>query len=90
MLPAELITTIDHVGIAVADLDEAIAFYRERFGFEVVHEEVNEAQGVREAMVAVGGSGARLQLLAPLTAESHDRQVPRSIRSRASSSSPTE
>ena len=36
------------------DLDEAIAFYRDRFGFEVVHEEVNEGQGVREAMVAVG------------------------------------
>jgi methylmalonyl-CoA/ethylmalonyl-CoA epimerase len=70
MLPAELITTIDHVGIAVADLDEAKAFYRDRFGFEVVHEEVNEAQGVREAMVAIAGSEARLQLLAPLTPES--------------------
>lgn len=69
MLPAELIVAIDHVGIAVPDLDEAIAFYRDRFGFEVVHTEVNEGQGVREAMIAVG-SGACLQLLAPLTADS--------------------
>ncbi len=70
MLPAVLITGIDHVGIAVSDLDDAIAFYTGTFGFDVVHEEVNEDQGVREAMVAVGDSGSRLQLLAPLSAES--------------------
>jgi methylmalonyl-CoA/ethylmalonyl-CoA epimerase len=70
MLPAELITDIDHVGVAVRDLDAAVSFYAERFGFEVVHEEVNEEQGVREAMLAVGTSGARLQLLAPLTSRS--------------------
>jgi methylmalonyl-CoA/ethylmalonyl-CoA epimerase len=70
MLPAELITDIDHVGVAVPDLDAAVAFYAERFGFEVVHEEVNEEQAVREAMLAVGTSGARLQLLAPLTPQS--------------------
>jgi len=61
-------TRIDHVGIAVPDLDEAIAFYRRAFGLEVVHEEVNEEQGVREAMLAIGDS--YLQLLAPLTPES--------------------
>jgi methylmalonyl-CoA/ethylmalonyl-CoA epimerase len=70
MLPAELITGIDHVGVAVADLDEAVAFYGRRFGFAVVHEEVNDEQGVREAMLAVGHAGARLQLLAPLTPDS--------------------
>ena len=53
-LPTHLFTAIDHVGIAVADLDEAIAFYRDTFGMEIVHEETNEEQGVREAMVAVG------------------------------------
>lgn len=63
-----LLTRIDHVGIAVPDLDAAIAFYRDAFGVEVVHEEVNEEQGVREAMLAVGGS--HIQLLAPLTPES--------------------
>src|ERR1043165_8885801 len=65
-LPTHLFTAIDHVGIAVPDLDEAIAFYRDTFGMETVHEETNEEQGVREAMVAVGESGACIQLLAPL------------------------
>ncbi|MCW2853326.1 MAG: Glyoxalase/Bleomycin resistance protein/Dioxygenase superfamily protein [Nocardioides sp.] len=69
-LPGHLFTAIDHVGIAVPDLDVAIAFYRDTFGMELVHEEVNEEQGVREAMVAVGDSGSCLQLLAPLSEES--------------------
>jgi methylmalonyl-CoA/ethylmalonyl-CoA epimerase len=59
-----LFTAIDHVGIAVADLDEAKDFYARAFGMSVVHEEQNEEQGVREAMLAVGDS--RIQLLAPL------------------------
>ena len=65
-----LLTRIDHVGIAVPDLDEAKAFYASAFGLEVVHEEVNEEQGVREAMLAVGDSGSCIQLLAPLSPES--------------------
>ena len=69
-IPTHLFECIDHVGIAVPDLDEAIAFYREALGMEVRHEETNEEQGVREAMLAVGESGSSLQLLAPLTAES--------------------
>ena len=39
------------------DLDEAIDFYRENFGFGLVHQEANAEQGVREAMVAVGTRG---------------------------------
>ncbi|MEO5981603.1 MAG: methylmalonyl-CoA epimerase [Pedococcus sp.] len=69
-LPTELFTAIDHVGIAVADLDAAIAFYRDTYGMTLAHEEVNEEQGVREAMMAVGGSGSHIQLLAPLSPES--------------------
>jgi methylmalonyl-CoA/ethylmalonyl-CoA epimerase len=65
-----MLTRIDHVGIAVPDLDEAIAFYGRVFGVEVVHQEVNEEQGVREAMLAVGDSGSCIQLLAPLTPDS--------------------
>jgi methylmalonyl-CoA/ethylmalonyl-CoA epimerase len=65
-----LFTAIDHVGVAVPDLDEAITFYRDTYGMEVVHEEVNEEQGVREAMVAVGGTDSCIQLLAPLSPES--------------------
>ena len=69
-LPAHLFTAIDHVGIAVPDLDAALAFYRDAYGMRVVHEETNEEQGVREAMVAVGDTDSCLQLLAPLTPES--------------------
>jgi methylmalonyl-CoA/ethylmalonyl-CoA epimerase len=58
------------VGVAVADLDEAIAFYRDTYGMTLAHEEVNEEQGVREAMMAVGHSGSHIQLLAPLSPES--------------------
>jgi methylmalonyl-CoA/ethylmalonyl-CoA epimerase len=62
---------IDHVGIAVPDLDEALRFYAETFGMHCVHEETNEDQGVREAMLAVGdGTGPRLQLLAPARPDS--------------------
>ncbi len=67
MFPSGLIIAVDHVGIAVADLDEAIAFYRDKFGFRLVHQEVNEEQGVHEAMIAIGSSDTSLQLLAPLT-----------------------
>jgi methylmalonyl-CoA/ethylmalonyl-CoA epimerase len=65
-----LVERIDHVGLAVADLDAAIDFYRRVFGLESVHEEVNEEQGVREAMVDIAGSGSFLQLLAPLRPDS--------------------
>jgi methylmalonyl-CoA/ethylmalonyl-CoA epimerase len=65
-IPEHLFTAIDHVGIAVADLDVAMAFYRDTFGMETVHVETNEDQGVREAMVAVGDSGSCIQLLAPV------------------------
>ncbi|GAB4080197.1 methylmalonyl-CoA epimerase [Modestobacter muralis] len=68
--PDDLFTTIDHVGIAVPDLDVAIAFYVQTLGVHSVHEEVNEEQGVREAMLAVGDGTTRIQLLAPLTPES--------------------
>src|SRR6478672_6843093 len=69
-VPQHLFTAIDHVGVAVADLDEAIAFYRDTYGMTLAHEEVNEEQGVREAMMAVGDSGSHIQLLAPLSPES--------------------
>ena len=69
-MPGHLFTAIDHVGMAVPDLDEAIAFYRDTFGMRLAHEEVNEEQGVREAMMAVGDSTSHVQLLAPLSPES--------------------
>src|SRR4051794_793985 len=67
---SDLFTAIDHVGVAVRDLDEAIEFYSSAYGMRLVHQEVNEEQGVREAMMAVGDSGSCIQLLAPLSEES--------------------
>ena len=61
---------VDHVGIAVPDLDEALAWYAVTFGLTSVHEEVNTDQGVREAMLAVGDGTTRVQLLAPLRPDS--------------------
>ena len=66
----DLFTAIDHVGVAVPDLDDAIAFYRDSLGMELAHEETNVEQGVREAMMRVGESGSCIQLLAPLSPES--------------------
>jgi methylmalonyl-CoA/ethylmalonyl-CoA epimerase len=66
-----LLTRIDHVGIACRDLDQAIEVYRATFGLEVVSTEVNQGQGVREAMlrVASGNGGSYVQLLEPLAAD---------------------
>ena len=72
-IPEPLFVCIDHVGVAVPDLDDAIAFYRDAFGMHVQHEETNADQGVREAMLRVGDTddaAGCIQLLAPLTPES--------------------
>ncbi|HVX45287.1 MAG TPA: methylmalonyl-CoA epimerase [Mycobacteriales bacterium] len=65
-----MFTRIDHVGIAVADLDAALDFYAATFGMRAVHEETNTEQGVREAMLQVGDGESKLQLLAPLGPDS--------------------
>ncbi|MDF1594946.1 MAG: methylmalonyl-CoA epimerase [Acidimicrobiia bacterium] len=59
---------LDHVAIAVADLDEALAGYRRQYGVEPLSREVVEEQGVEEAMIPVGGSF--VQLLRPLSDDS--------------------
>jgi methylmalonyl-CoA/ethylmalonyl-CoA epimerase len=69
LLATALITAVDHVGIAVADLDAAIKWYHDHLGMIVLHEEVNEGQGVREAMLSVRGApvgSAQIQLMSPL------------------------
>ncbi|WP_101528547.1 methylmalonyl-CoA epimerase [Mycobacterium simiae] len=69
ILATSLVTAVDHVGIAVADLDAAIAWYHDTLGMVLVHEEINEDQGIREAMIAVqdGEPGtAQIQLMAPI------------------------
>lgn len=69
----DLFICIDHVGLAVPDLDEAIKFHSEVFGWRELHREVNEEQGVAEAMIGTGTQGeenAKIQLLAPLNEKS--------------------
>ncbi len=49
-----MLTEIDHVAIAVNDLEAAIAYYRAAYGVEVAHREVVERDGVEEALFARG------------------------------------
>jgi methylmalonyl-CoA/ethylmalonyl-CoA epimerase len=64
VLSTALVTAVDHVGLAVPDLDAAIAWYHDHLGMIVLHEEVN-----REAMLSVRGASvgsAQVQLMAPI------------------------
>ncbi|MYS22549.1 methylmalonyl-CoA epimerase /ethylmalonyl-CoA epimerase [Streptomyces sp. DvalAA-14] len=69
-----MLTRIDHIGIACFDLDATAEFYRATYGFEVFHREINEEQGVREAMLKINGTSdggaSYLQLLEPTRADS--------------------
>jgi methylmalonyl-CoA/ethylmalonyl-CoA epimerase len=56
----ELLTEIDHVGIAVADLEAAVQEYRESLGLEPSHREVVQDQGVEEVLFRVGTSFIQL------------------------------
>jgi methylmalonyl-CoA/ethylmalonyl-CoA epimerase len=73
-----MLTRIDHVGIACRDLEEKIEFYCSTFGLTVVSREVNEEQGVREAMLLVAApdpgpapvAASYVQLLEPTAPDS--------------------
>src|SRR5215469_142313 len=69
-----MITRVDHIGIACRDLAASIEFYHRTYGFEVFHTEVNEQQGVREAMLRINGTddggASYLQLLEPTREDS--------------------
>ncbi len=67
-LPVPLLTEIDHVAIAVNDLEAAVDFYREAFGAVVEHREVVDKDGVEEALLKVADS--YIQLLTPVRADS--------------------
>jgi len=71
------LTAIDHVAIAVHDLEAAIAYYRDTFGADLTHREVVEADGVEEALLAVADS--YIQLLTPVR---DDSPVARSLATR--------
>ncbi|MCT2592449.1 methylmalonyl-CoA epimerase [Streptomyces sp. N2-109] len=69
-----MLTRIDHIGIACFNLDTTVEFYRATYGFEVFHTEVNEEQGVREAMLRINGTddggASYIQLLEPVRPDS--------------------
>ncbi len=70
---------IDHIGIACHDLEEKIKLFWELFELDVVAREVNEEQGVREAMLHIAdgdGGGSYIQLLEPLVAGLPRGEIP--------------
>ena len=69
-MPAELLCEpvfgrIDHIGVAVTDLDEAVALYSESLGMPIEHRETVEEQGVEAVLLGVGES--HVELLRPLS-----------------------
>ncbi|MFN2388411.1 MAG: methylmalonyl-CoA epimerase [Actinomycetota bacterium] len=62
-----MLDRIEHIALAVTDLDQAVAHYRDVWGVEVSHRERVDDQGVEEAMLPLGDS--HLQLLAPTSAD---------------------
>lgn len=73
-IPAHYVTAIDHVGIAVPDFDAAVDWHAKHLGLKLAHEEVNEAQGVREGMLTPAGNrygtDTVIQIMAPLDDDS--------------------
>jgi methylmalonyl-CoA epimerase len=67
-MSSSVLVEIDHVAIAVNDLEAAIAYYRDTFGCEVAHREVVERDGVEEALLKVADS--YVQLLTPVRDDS--------------------
>jgi methylmalonyl-CoA/ethylmalonyl-CoA epimerase len=58
---------IDHIGIAVEDIDESIALYRDRFGMREQHRETVEEQGVHAVLLEIGD--AHIELISPIGPE---------------------
>ena len=62
-----MFSRIDHIGVAVEQIEPALELYRDSFGLAVAHREVVEEQGVEALLLDVGEG--HVELLAPLTAE---------------------
>jgi methylmalonyl-CoA/ethylmalonyl-CoA epimerase len=62
-----MLTALDHVGVAVADIDAALPFYRDTLGMALVHRETVEDQGVEAVLLDVGDS--HVELISPLGPE---------------------
>jgi methylmalonyl-CoA/ethylmalonyl-CoA epimerase len=62
-----MLESIDHIGVAVEDLDQAVALYRDRLGMREQHRETVEEQGVEAVLVEIGDG--HVELLSPLGPE---------------------
>jgi methylmalonyl-CoA/ethylmalonyl-CoA epimerase len=60
-----MLSAIDHVGVAVPDIDSALAYYQDALGMELVHRETVVDQGVKAALLDVGDS--HIELIEPLS-----------------------
>ena len=69
-----MFTAVDHVGVAVDDLEAALVLYRDTLGMPLVHRETVTEQGVEAALLDVGES--HIELLSPLRPRHGRRQVP--------------
>ena len=78
---------IDHIGVAVESIDDALRLYEAAYAMKLVHREVVEEQGVEAVLLDVGEN--HVELLQPLGRGHAGRQVPREARPRASTTSPT-
>lgn len=73
IVPGDYVVAVDHTGIAVPDLDAAVTWYAENLGMIETHREVNESQGVHEAMLSLPAApdgATAIQILAPLNENS--------------------
>jgi methylmalonyl-CoA/ethylmalonyl-CoA epimerase len=66
-LPARMFARVDHIGVAVEDLDAAIALHEQAYGMAVAHREIVEEQGVEAVLLDVGEN--HVELLRPLDAQ---------------------
>ena len=78
---------IDHIGVAVEDIDAALALYEQSFEMPLAHRETVESQGVEAVLLDVGDG--HVELLAPLGPDTAGRQVPGQERAPACTTSPT-
>lgn len=62
-----MFTRIDHIGVAVNDVEQALELYRDTFAMDVAHREIVEAQGVEAVLLDVGEN--HVELMAPLAAD---------------------
>jgi methylmalonyl-CoA/ethylmalonyl-CoA epimerase len=63
-----MLSAIDHLGVAVPSIDDALALYRDALGMELVHRETVEEQGVDAALLDVGDG--HVELIEPLSPDS--------------------